>query len=561
MKAPVQRSLSAIVVIVLTISLYGQVATPAPADAQTDPKTLCVVAGRVVTAVEGAPLASARVALVPERPKFDTNPYVVNSTSDGRFLIKDVPPGRYSFVAIRAGFVDQHYQSHGNDEGAVLSLTPGQKIDDVLFRMTRAAVITGRVNNDLGEPLVGVQVLALRRPTEDEMDDEGKDAPKQDLRPVATAHTDDRGQYRIFGLKPGEYYLQVSDDVDPEMGMLGGQDYWIQTKLGSEYASVYYPGVGQAGQAEVIALRAGDEVEADVSLRHIKTAMVAGHVVGPTGPGKHAYVSLEPVDDEGFSSHYQDSTDDKGAFEVKGVPPGSYVLQVYQDAMESNVYEMTARQKIEVEGEDIPAVDIVLGRGTTFEGRVIVSGPGAPTLERIRVAVAGLEDNGWNVQTLVKKDGTFEFASVNDGSYRLNVWGLEKGWFVKSVRLGMNDVLENGLQVEKGAVSGRLEIVISSACAQLDGAVVDDGKPLVGARVHIVPDPETPYNRYRSDSAMTDQTGHFSFSCLRPGKYRVTGKTPLSAEGESYKSEAQSIALSEGEHQALELKIVRPPSE
>lgn len=532
-----------------------------PANTQVDPETLCVVAGRVVTAAEGAPLASARVALVPEQSQFNTNPYVVNSTSDGRFVLKDVPPGRYSFLAIRAGFVEQHYQSHGNDEGAILSLRAGQKVDDVLFRMIRAAVISGRVNNDLGEPLVGVQVLALRKPTENEIEDEGKDAPKQDLRPVATAHTDDRGQYRMFGLKSGEYYVRVSDDVDPETGMVGGPDYWIQTKLGSEYAPVYYPGVGLVGQAEVIAVRAGDEVEADVSLRHIKTAKVAGHVVGAAGPAKRAWVSLEPVDDDGFSSHYQDSTDDKGAFELQGVAPGSYVLQVYQDSGQSDAYEMTGRQKIEVEGEDIPTLDIVLGRGTSFEGRVIASGPGAPTPERIRVAVTGLDDDAWNGQALVKKDGTFELASVSDGSYRLNVWGLEKGWFVKSARLGTNDVLENGLQVEKSAGGGRLEIVISSACAQLEGVVVDEDKPLVGARVHIAPDPETRYNRSRSEGVRTDQTGHFSFSCLCPGKYRVTGKTPLSAEGESFKSEAQSIALSDHGHTTVELKIVRPQSE
>ena len=557
-----QRSLSAIAVIVLIVSLHGQAASPASSEAQLDPKTLCVVAGRVVTAVEGTALASARVALMPEKPRWDTQPYVVNSAGDGRFLLKDVPPGRYMFVAIHAGFVEQHYQSHGNDEGAVLSLRPGQTIDDVLFRMIRAAVITGHVTNDVGEPLVDAQIVAMQRPDEDELEDEGSYSHKREVQPVATAHTDDRGQYRIFGLKPGEYYVRVSDQLDHEPGTaLAGQDYWIQTKLGSEYAPVYYPGVGQVAQAEVIPLRAGDEVEADVSLRHIKTARVAGRVVGPDGPAKHAWVSLEPVDDDYPSTQYQDSTDDKGAFALQGVVPGSYTLHVYQNSGQMEDYRMSSSQKVEVEGEDIPALSIALGRGTTVAGRVTVFGAGTPTLDRIRVVLGGLGDEEWSGQAMVKKDGMFELASVNDGSHRLNVWGLEQGWFVKSAQLGMNDVLENGLQVEKGAASGRLEIVISSACAVLDGAVVDEDKPLVGARVHIAPDPETPYNRFRADSGRTDQMGRFTFACVPPGKYRVTARTPTSADGEIFRSESESVALSEHGHRSLELKIVRPEEE
>src|SRR5205807_10270303 len=80
---------------------------------------------------------------------------------------------------------------------------PGQKISDVLFRMTAAAVITGRVNNEDGEPMIRVQVVALRRPTEEETEEDIPFASrKQTLIPVASSQTDDRGQYRIFGVKP-----------------------------------------------------------------------------------------------------------------------------------------------------------------------------------------------------------------------------------------------------------------------------------------------------------------------------------------------------------------------
>jgi len=137
-----RRFLSASVLIVFPLTLLSQ--APVPRDKPEEPApSPCFVAGRVVTA-EGNPLKAARVVLVPEQARPDTHTYGTTSDSDGRFLLKDVAPGRYQFFATRAGFVAQQYQSEGTEGGAVLGLKPGQKISDVLFRMTVAAVITGR---------------------------------------------------------------------------------------------------------------------------------------------------------------------------------------------------------------------------------------------------------------------------------------------------------------------------------------------------------------------------------------------------------------------------------
>ena len=123
-----------------------------------------------------------------------------------------------------------------------------------------------------------------------------------------------------------------------------------------------------------------------------------------------------------------------------------------------------------------------------------------------------------------KKDGTFEIKSVGDGNYAVTVWGLESNWFVKSVRIGGDDVLEKGLQLEKSSAGRTIEVVISTASAQLDGSVSEGDTPLAGAHVRVAPDPQTPYNRFRVRSLMTDQNGHFSFIGLAPGTYRVSAR-------------------------------------
>src|SRR5579864_6338212 len=90
--------------------------------------------------------------------------------------------------------------------GAVLALKPGQKVSDVLFRMTLAAVVTGRVNDGDSEPMLGVHITALRRLSDEEIEEQGSSGyMNREMVPVSMAETDDRGQYRLFGLKPGDY--------------------------------------------------------------------------------------------------------------------------------------------------------------------------------------------------------------------------------------------------------------------------------------------------------------------------------------------------------------------
>lgn len=548
----------------VALSLLAQTAVPS-ADKKTEehPTSHCLVAGRVVTAAEGNPLKSARVALVPEHSRSDTPIYAATSDSDGHFLLKDVVPGRYQFFAARSGFVDQQYQSKGSDSGAVLALKSGQKISDVVFRMTVAAVITGRVNNEDGEPMIRAQVVALLRPTEDEIEEEGPFASrKQTPIPVASAHTDDRGQYRLFGLKPGGYYVRATDAFEPDPGgMPVGQDYWVRQYLGSEFAPVYYPGVAQIGQAQVVSIKPGDEVQADFSMQRIKTVEVAGHVIGPDGPAKNSFLTLVPSGGDDFGSNHQGTTDEKGSFTLKGIPPGSYVIIAYQER-EGGVLTGQARQKVEVGGENIESLTISLGGGANFYGRVTVAGPGSVTSDRIGVALFPVDEDGqFGGHGPVKKDGTFEITSVKEGNYAIRVWGLENDWYVKSVRFGADDILEKGLQVEKGASDGKLEVVVSAAGSQLEGSVTDGDQAMIGAHVRLTPDPETPYNRFRSCTARTDQTGHFALTGLAPGKYRVIARSSASLENGSLKSDPQLVTLSEHDQKTVQIVIVKPQAE
>jgi hypothetical protein len=112
-------------------------------------------------------------------------------------------PGRYHFSALHAGFVTQSYQAKGADDGAVLSLRPGERVSDVLFRMTASAVVTGRMTNEDGEPMVSAQVVALQRPSEEELEDEGASpSRKWRLQAVGSAQTDDEANIVFLDSTP-----------------------------------------------------------------------------------------------------------------------------------------------------------------------------------------------------------------------------------------------------------------------------------------------------------------------------------------------------------------------
>jgi len=512
----------------------------------------------VVTAAEGTPLKSVHVMLAAENPAGrDPRTYGATSDSSGAFVLKNVAPGRYRLFAERTGYVSQQYHSSDTQGGALLALQPRQQVSGILFRLVLAAVVTGRVTDEDEEPMARIRIMALRRPTEDEQEDEESyGSRKQDqLFPAGSARTDDRGQYRIFGLKSGDYYLQAAESLQPPQDSFVDQGYFLRQSLGVEYAPVYYPGVLQRGQAEAISLRPGDEAQVDFSLRHIKTVEISGRVIAPDGKPANAMVELQDAGVEDYFEGQNANTDADGKFQLKGVPPGSYIIVAYQQSS-SDVYYPTARQELTVGNDNIDSLTIALSRGTDFTGKVMLEGVARPHYLQVSLRAVGGKDFGY-LGGRVKQDGSFELKNVPEGNYAVVVYGEgdESRWYVKSARLGSDDVLEHGLEVEKGT-GGTLEIIISAARGQLEGSVTQDDKPAIGVGVWVVPDPETTFNRMRRRGTTTDQNGQFVLPGVAPGKYRVNARSPADSAGGDAKAEPQSVTLSEGEHKNIQLKLV-----
>lgn len=516
----------------------------------------CTVSGRVVSSVDGTPLKSSRVALLGEHESREPQLYTATSDRDGRFTIKDVPAGRYHFYATHTGYVDQEYQSRGSDTGAILALQPAQEIKDVMFRLTPAAVITGRVSDEDGDPMGLIEIVALRRPSDEELEEGEKGSARPEWRAAATAQTDDRGQFRIFGLKPGEYYIQAKDQYDPQ-GMIFGHDWEIRRSLGSEYAPAYYPGVTQFAQAEAVNVGAGEEAQADFIMRRVKTVQLSGRVIAADGkPANDVFIYLEELPAD-YGMFQGNAVDAKGEFKIKGVVPGSYIMHAQQHSGEDTSYQ--ASQKLDVGNENIDSITLALGRGVTFVGKVEVSGSGTLHLDQLFLSLFSHDEQSQGAWARVKKDGTFTLADVSDGNYGFSINGLDPGWYVKAIRSGATEVLRKGLDVEKEfGAGGIIRIVVANDGAQLEGSVKQSDKPVTGARVRLRPEPETPYDESLRQITSTDQSGRFSFVGIAPGQYRVTAKITGAGGTNALASDPQTLNLSEREHKSIELTLPEP---
>jgi hypothetical protein len=504
-----------------------------------------VIKGRVVRSDTGQPLRRAQVRL------FASESRAVFTDDKGRYEISQLPAGRHSLAASKGGFVQMAYgQRRPHGAGRPLTLAAGQVLERIDFALPPGGVLTGRIVDEAGEAIVGASVSIIRLAFAN-----GRRRPAG----VGAAQTDDRGEFRVFGLPRGDYFVQAS---------LGTASDVSGERLG--YAPTFYPGTPVRGEAQRVSVKAGEEVSGIVfALSRVRTASVSGLVRYPDGSTTLAFVMARensvdgPIMGEGLAAARPD-----GTFQISNLPPGSYVLEA---RAVTNPGAETGRTEVLLNGRDVTGLVIDLTKGVTARGRVRFDTGDAPkglNPDQVHVYSSSLDpaEAGMSTDRMppqLREDWTFELTGLK-GRRTISAGIFQGEWVTKSLSVEGTDVTDTGIDFRNTDVDG-IDLVLTQQKTDLSGRVTDTrGATVTNATViAFADDPDQwsmPAQKVRS--AQLDQDGRYRIQGLRPGEYLVIAVDEIEPGEESdpelleqYRHHASRVTVGEGETRAADLTL------
>lgn len=497
------------------------------------------ISGRVVTTDTGRPVKRARVLLnaseLPGGRGALTN-------EDGSFEFTGLPAGRYILAASKSGFVTLAYgQRRPLQPGTPLQLQEGQQLTGVEFRLPRGSVVAGRIYDEAGDPLPGatVRVLAYRYAQ-----------GTRQLVPAGAAQTDDRGEYRVWGLNPGEYYVTAVArnptvgrggrgfaPFSPNVGGAAAPMELADQAESSGYAPTYYPGVESLAQARPISVALGAEaLDIDFGVLLVKTARVSGRVTTPSGAAvSFGIVLLSPEGQQpGRGASFTSRVQGDGAFSIPNVPPGRYLLRARGE--ESDV-PYFATVPLTTAGADVAGVGVVLAPGATLTGTIRLQPSGASTADvtQFRIGAPSADPDagipGPQPNARVDRDGRFSLSGIAAGPHWIRARAPD-GWILKSVTADGRDVTDVPLDLRSGQQLSGVSLVFTDRASSITGVVTDEqDSPLTEYTMLLFPSEASlwhPQSRHIM-TARPDQNGAFQMRGLPAGDYLLVAVDPTEA--------------------------------
>lgn len=529
---------------------------------ETPPKGTAVIKGQVMAAVTGTPVRRAQVRAMSMEGRGGG---VTSTDAEGRYEIKDLPAGRFTVTASKGGFVQGQFgQRRAGEPGTPIDLADGQHAEQVNFVLSRGSVIAGRIVDDGGEPVSGTTVSAMRYQFM---------AGSRRLVPGggdgATDRTDDQGNFRLFGLAPGDYYISASNRMNA-MVMPG-----MNNTESEGYAPTYYPGTPSIAEASRVSIKAGQEMTgANFALIVARMARVSGRVINSRGePVTGAMLMMVP--DEmmiGPMTMNNAMVGGDGSFQFGNVAPGRYNLQVRPNRMPSASSEF-ATIKVQVGNDDLDNLLVSTSVGATARGVVLTDDGLVATFrpDQVQIFAQPAEPMAFMVNTgqnRINDDYTFELTSLSERRLiRANVGQAQSsGWYLKAVLLDGEDVTDRGVEFTAGRSYDGLQVVFTRKTTDLSGLVTDDRNvPVLDASVVIFPahkDLWTYSSRYLR-TVRPDTSGKYSIKSLPPlDDYLVIVVQNLeNGQGSDpeflarVREEAKTFSLNEGETKTVDVKL------
>ena len=497
------------------------IAITQPNFAQTPKPPTARISGRVL--VDGKPAPDVAVVLYPQDDFRSRSVAQTATDADGRYTFLRLAQGRFRVSVAAPIFANTESSSNVyGQQGKIVLLGEGESVSDIDFGLVAGAVITGRVTDAEGRPVIGLPIAISGSDPKTPYFQGGGNNPYM-------FRTDDRGIYRVYGIPYGKYIVSAGQGGPGGVVTLGGAN---------APATTYHPNVTDRARAEVIDLSSGGEsTGVDIQLGVLSPSFSASgrFVDADTGqPVSGSVTRYMTFRQERSTSNSLENvtTDVKGQFKFDGLSPGEYgVFSENNPGSPSSTYSDLTR--FQIVDADVTDIEVKIHQGSTLTGQVVFensAGVNVSTLFKNMNIYALPQNPGEASQyqlrfSRVNSDGSFVLRGLPPGNVIFNV-GLSAPFNGPEIlRVEREGVLlpKRTIEVNAGEAINGLRIVVSIGTGSVRGTLTVGGQPLPPGMFTNVQ-----FRRLATQSTvntgasgMPDARGHFLITGLSSGEYEI----------------------------------------
>jgi len=532
MSRPIRKAIAILIVL----------AAAHEASAQTESKARLAgsISGRVI--LSGKPAPGVKVVAL-HGGRHQAKPVSATRTdADGHYELRDVPPGDWQIAVDAPSFAAGSAEADSLTGSKAIKLEEGESVDGIDLEISPGAVITGRITETNGRPVIGETVYIA--PLEEGSD---KEKPIYSFDDRFWFKTDDRGVYRAYGLPAGRYRVKVGSGSGRAKPKFGRVDLPV----------TYYSVATDRAKTEVVEVAAGSETT-DINIKvnrspapRTKDYSVTGRIVdGQTGkalPGVSFsyqnttdYNDRDPEEDdslERISEHAE--TDSKGQFRIGGLPPGKYKIEVF--TQEKSPWYAKAF-KFEISSSNVQGLEVRVRQAGSISGVVVLENTSDPAvvakISQLKIGVGLSSYSG----ALVNKDGSFHLTGLGPRIHPLSFsWdGNSEGFAILRVErdgaeLDKAEQALRGIKVGPGENVTGVRVIVAHYAGVVRGQINIEGALPPGGYLEVS---ATPVNQPKKDTSWAgskrlgvllsrfrrgtvDARGRFVIERLPPGEYEI----------------------------------------
>jgi hypothetical protein len=487
------------------------------------------IGGQVISDT-GKPLPRAQILIVPagtDMAKIMGGMHRQLTDGEGRFQADGLAPAVYQIVAMAPGYVMAALEN---------PLTPPTfRIgDNVTIVLRKGGVITGTVTDANGKPLVGMRVgaLSLANTLANNGMQMGSMASMSLGQSMQPRTTDDRGQYRLYGLLPGQYIVVANGAAL----MAANTAYAFAAQ-----SPTYHPSATIDAATPVTVTSGAETTSVDIRFRGGAGYAVSGTLQGlAAGDGfvsSATTVQLKPVDsDQLLATAMVMPFGGANGFAFYGVPNGEYEIFARQIVVKDQSQQGSAPLRIKVNNADVTKLSLTLSPMSGIAGKLVLDAKAKcnderlseldETVLRVNRAPAQAKNDGLAALTgelahsYPNEQGAFRFTGLQAGTFWLTTDWPSAHWYLASLTAANKNLMATGFALGAGQQLTAVTATLATNGAHLSGKLVGNDKARIGAQIFLVPaDVNEQSNVYRFAEAAAQADGGFQFDNVAPGKY------------------------------------------